>query len=245
MVDWRESPLIQIRALVHSLYRYHKSNGRFSILILRATIMPDCRISKVIRLAVAIMGLVSASAGAAEKIDFDEIPADDKVGNASGICPAKFYKHRGVVISTVRGRGDATAGKSMTLTNVYAGFEVIGGPSQPAISLPNFVIPIGGTKNGCLLMEFTRPVTRVSVTTDQFTPENKDRVRLIALKKSQGNTYEVLIVDEKDDDALTAPDNLLEVQSATPFQYALFQCLTEREGIDDLSFDLVPVDDSK
>ena len=128
-------------------------------------------------------------------------------------------------------------GKEIVLRQTYAGFEVIGGHGQPAISRPNFVFSVGGAPNGCVLMKFNAPVSRVRLKTDCYADENPDVVRLYALKEEQdrGRThYSILAMSEGSDDATAEPDNQLEVHSVTPFTFAMFQCTTEREGFDDL-----------
>lgn len=117
----------------------------------------------------------------------------------------------------------------------------VGGPDQPAISAPNFVIPFGGSPDGCVLMKFSAPVVRVALTTDRCLGEKRDLVRLSALKfTSARQPFTILAITEAFDNATTKPDNRLEVQSTTPFLFALFQCTTEREGFDDLEIEWAP-----
>lgn len=174
-------------------------------------------------------------------LDFDELKADDVVGKLVGIYASNTYHKQGVVLSTALCRGQPLVGKQIIVRQTYAGFEVIGGHGQPAISPPNFVIPVGGGPQGCVLMKFSAPVVRVRVTTDRYRDETRDMVRLYALQPEQAlQRFSVLAVTEGADDALTEPENQLQVQAATPFQYALFQCTTEREGFDDLEIEWAP-----
>src|SRR5579862_4084665 len=106
------------------------------------------------------------SLAAAEPVvlNFDELKADDIIGNPLGIFPADTYRKQGVDLTTVACSGQPTVGKRIVVRQTYAGFEVIGGTGQPAISPPNFVIPCRGGPKGCVLMKFTSPVTRVRLT---------------------------------------------------------------------------------
>ena len=72
-------------------------------------------------------------------------------------------------------------------------------------------------------------------------------VRLIALAPTDNpSRFRVLSVDAKMDDAVRAPENKLTVDSRNgPFSYVLFQCNTEQEGIDDLTFVPAKIDDPK
>jgi hypothetical protein len=201
----------------------------------------DATLQTAVTMAIAV-GYFANSVAAAEPVvlHFDELKVDDVVGNPLGIFPAGTYRKQGVVLTTVVCQGQPAVGKQLAVRQTYNGFEVIGGASQPAISAPNFVIPFGGGPKGCVVMKFTSPVTRARLTTDCFPDEARDVVRLYALKRESGRQFSIVAVAEGFDDALTGPDNRLEVQSKTPFHYALFQCTTEREGFDDLEFEPAP-----
>jgi hypothetical protein len=190
-----------------------------------------------------ILVQISCSLEAAEPtvLNFDELKADDVVGNVLGIYSADTYLRKGVVLTSGLCRGQPLVGKQLAVRQTYAGFEVVGGDRQPAISSPNFVIPVGGGPEGCVLMRFSAPVVRIQLTTDRFRNENRDVVRLYALKTEPGRQlFSILAVSEGADDALTEPDNHLQVKSSAPFQFALFQCTTEREGFDDLEIEWAP-----
>ncbi len=173
------------------------------------------------------------------RIGFDELAADGVIGNATGIYSGDHYASLGVLFRT----GELVAGPGGTglFINEVNSFEVLGGPGQPAISAPNFAIPRGaGTRD--LLMIFTTPVTSVSLTSDKF-PETPDIIRLGALKAtSTPNQFTLLGFDQKLDNAVSPPGNLLSISlNGLSFSYALFQVNTESEGFDDLTFTQVEV----
>ena len=163
-------------------------------------------------------------------IDFDDV--------ASGDLPGDTYADHCVLFSSGRIPDAISIGAVITLTKIDNRFKVANDPDA-AISNPNlaFAIP-----NGDLLMTFTEPVTHVSVTTDEYSPESGETVRLISLEPTGNpNEFTVLQFDEGLDDATTAPDNLLSLSSVTPFSFVIFQTieingLVELEGFDNLTF---------
>lgn len=183
-------------------------------------------------------------------LNFDELAADDVVGNALGRCAANLYRQHGLLMETCDLTGTPRIGRNVRLINPVAGFEVLGGPDQPFISPYNFVIPAGrGTHD--LLLTFDEPVVAVSVVSDRFRGERADLIRLMILEPIQVPTestknrnrvvrqadFRVLAGTEKWDNAVSAPDNILSVDlKGEPFQYVLFECTTESEGFDDLKF---------
>jgi hypothetical protein len=179
-------------------------------------------------------------------IDFDDLEADGFIGNDPGIYPANQYVGSGVTFRTGTIDGAVAVGNVITLNDLVDEFELLGGPGQPAISKPNIVIPRGGGPASDLLMVFTAPVTSVSVTSDNYVldpgpppfPESAEVIRLLALgATADPNQFTVLAVDEKLDDAVSPPDNLLSVNLGdTPFPFALLEITTEQEGFDDLTF---------
>ena len=209
------------------------------------TLQSNFNMTARIRMAIAMaiaLGCVENSLTAADPIvlHFDELKVDNIIGNRLGIFPADKYHTKGVSLTTVTCSGRAVVGNIIQVRQIYAGFEVVGGADQPAISPPNFVIPFGGGPARCVLMKFSDPVVRVRLTTDCCLNEVRDVVRLYGLKRASARRFSILEVSEGFDDALTEPDNRLEVRSKTPFQYALFQCTTEQEGFDDLEFEPAP-----
>jgi hypothetical protein len=171
-------------------------------------------------------------------INFDDVAADDIIDNALGVYPGDQYAGSGVLFRTGIMTGEVAVGHIVTLTDPVDEFEVLGGPGQPSISDPNFAIPRGAGNARDLLMIFTTPVTSIQVTTDDYSRELPDVVRLLALGATASpDAYTVLAFDEKLDDAITPPDNLLSVSlGGTPFSFALFEVTTEQEGFDDLTF---------
>jgi hypothetical protein len=166
----------------------------------------------------------------AGSINFDDV--------APGNLPGDTYEDHCVLFSTGRIPDTISVGAVVTLTSIVNQFEVANDPGA-AISNPNlaFAIP-----NGDLLMTFTEPVTNVSITTDEYSPESGETVRLISLEPTGNpNEFTVIQFDEGLDNATTSPDNLLSLSSATPFSYVIFQTLNiggqvEREGFDNLTF---------
>jgi PEP-CTERM motif-containing protein len=160
--------------------------------------------------------------------------------NSLGIYPGNQYAALGILFRTGSVTGNVAVGNTVTLDNSVDGFEVLGGPGQPAISPPNFAIPLGAGLND-LLMTFTTPVTSVQLTSDNY-PETPDVIRLIALAATPTpNQFTVLAFDQKLDDAVAPPDNLLSVNlGGAPFSYAAFEITTEQEEFDDLRFTPTP-----
>ncbi len=182
-------------------------------------------------------------------LNFDELPADNVVGNAVGRCAVDVYRKLGLLIGTCDLTGVPAVGKTIRLTNPVAGFEVMGGHDQPYLSPYNFVIAAGGGTHDVLLT-FEEPVTSVSVMSDRFR-ERGEVIRLMILepievpdKASKGRPgpprhadFRVLAGVEKLDNAQVAPDNVLAVDlKGQEFQYVLFECTTEQEGFDNLRF---------
>jgi hypothetical protein len=173
-------------------------------------------------------------------INFDDLAADDVIGNEVGLYPGSQYVTAGVSLRTGRLLGTVEVGGIVTLDDPVDSFEILGGPGEPAISPPNFAIPLNGSIND-LLMMFPSPITSVSVTSDNYPGEWPDVIRLLALRPTGvPNQFQVLAVDEKLDDAIASPENLLTVdRGGLPFSYALFETTTEQEGFDDLTMNVV------
>jgi len=116
--------------------------------------------------------------------------------------------------------------------------------ADSAISDPNFVLPSPGEFD--ILMEFSDPIRAIALTTDEFN-ETEDEVRILALVPT-GNPdeYEVIAFDSGPDDATSAPDNRLFLDTMGSFSHVLFQGGfnpanvdsdgRELEGFDDLRF---------
>jgi hypothetical protein len=198
--------------------------------------------NRIIALLVLICAnyLCAPQVSSAVTVNFDDLAADGIIGNPLGIYPGNQYAALGVLFRTGSLTDNVAVGNTVTLTNQVDGFEVLGGPGQPAISPPNLAIAIGGGLND-LLMTFTRPVTSVQLTSDNY-PESPDVIRLIALAATPNpSQFTVLAFDQKLDDAVAPPDNLLSVDlGGAPFSYAVFEVTTEQEGFDDLRFNPTP-----
>jgi len=130
-------------------------------------------------------------------------------------------------------------GDTITLSSPDPHFDIFG--NADAISPPNFAVARAAGFND-LLMNFTTPVTSVSVTSDDSPGEVADVIRLLALAPTgTPNQFTVLGLDSKSDNAISAPANLLSVSlGGASFSFALFQTTTEQEGFDDLTFTPVP-----
>lgn len=190
-------------------------------------------------LLAALLLLASPHLALATLINFDDVSVDGTIGNSPGIFPGNQYASQGVSFRTGSLSGTVSVGGTVTLNSPVDEFEVINA-SVSAISDPNLAVARGGGLND-LLMIFTTPVTSVSLTSDEFPGESADIIRLIALAPTANvNEFTVLAFDEKLDDAVSSPGNLLSVAlGGTPFSYALFQATTEQEGFDNLSFNPV------
>lgn len=181
---------------------------------------------------------------------FDELVADQIMGNAVGRYPADlFHKKHQLWIGTCQASGTPEVGKTIQLERPEAMFEVVGGRNQPYISAQNILVAFGGEKSD-LLLTFEQPVTSVSIVSDRY-PESADVIRLMILEpvKSDGqrgapeamparqSACRVLAIDSKLDDAVAEPDNVLSVDlRGKPFQHVLIECTTEMEGFDNLKF---------
>ncbi len=190
-------------------------------------------------MGIAFFSAQSLTQAGVIRIGFDELAADGILGNSTGIYSGDHYASSGVLFRT----GELVAGPLGTFDfiNSENSFEVLGGPGQPSISLPNFAVPRGaGTRD--LLMIFTTPVTSVSLTSDNYFPETPDVIRLGALQStSTPNRFALLGYDQKLDNEISPPGNLLSIGlNGMSFSYALFQVNTESEGFDDLTFTQVP-----
>jgi uncharacterized repeat protein (TIGR01451 family) len=169
--------------------------------------------------------------------NFDDVSAGTFVGDPAAIKSGNLFAQAGITFRTGDIPDSVIVGDVITLANPVDQFEIIGGPGQPAISLPNLAIARGGGAKD-LLMSFATPVTSVSLTSDNFAPEAPDVIRLLALEPTGlPDQFRVLAVAQGFDDAVLPPDNLLSVNlGGASFSFALFQTTTEPEAFDDLTF---------
>jgi PEP-CTERM motif len=93
-----------------------------------------------------------------------------------------------------------------------------------------------------LLLTFTTPVTSVNVTSDDFSPEAPDVIRLLALQATATpGQFNVLAFDQKTDDAVAPPANLLSVSlGGNSLSHALIEVISENEGFDNVTFTPIP-----
>jgi hypothetical protein len=99
-------------------------------------------------------------------------------------------------------------------------------------------------------LTFTVPVTHVEVNSDIYPNDPSanlygpagDPIRLAALAPTPlANQFSVLTFDQKNDDAIGPPDDLLAIDlGGRPFSYALIEVIQEREEFDNLRFTQVP-----
>jgi hypothetical protein len=190
---------------------------------------------------VLISGLLTAcvastASAAAVFIDFE---SPEAAANPDTI-PGTTYSAQGVTFTTVLRSVNTTpvVGTSTSLSGVSSDMLIYEGSN--AFSGDQFAGPSPGGGANDLLMQFSTPITRISVVSDQ-TGEGAETIRLIALADLGGGSYQILGFAEGPDNAIGLPASLLEVDlGATSFRFALFEITTEQEGFDDLRFTQVP-----
>lgn len=193
------------------------------------------------RSALAVAGLLASVALAVPAeaapilVNFD---TPEATSNPT-VVPGTTFSAFGVTFTTVlrSGSGTPIVGGMTTLSSVGTDMRLYEGPN--AFSADQFAGPEPGGGANDLLMQFSTPITRVSVVSDQ-TVEGADTIRLIALRSLGGGTFEVLGFAAGLDNAIGLPSSLLAVDlGPTSFSYALFEITTEQEGFDDLRFETV------
>lgn len=160
-----------------------------------------------------------------------------------------YRSKHGLLMGTCDLVGTPVVGKTIRLTNPMASFGIISGGDQPFISPHSLLIAAGGRTHD-LLLTFEAPVTSVTIVSDKYA-ETPDVIRLLivepieadkrqtVLEKHANRQVEVrvLAMDEKRDDAKSAPDNTLSVDlKGKPFHHVIIECTTEQEAFDDLRF---------
>ena len=162
-------------------------------------------------------------------IDF-ETP---ETSTAPESLPGGTYASSGVSFQTGAISGLVVGGGTITFAFESATFRMYEGSN--AISGDQFIgADVGGGARD-LLMQFSTPVTSVSVVSDATVGEGPDIIRLIALKALGGGSYEVLAYASAFDDAPTGTFMSISLPS-DQFSYVLFEVTTEQEGFDDLTF---------
>ncbi|MBI1977203.1 MAG: PEP-CTERM sorting domain-containing protein [Candidatus Omnitrophica bacterium] len=190
------------------------------------------------RLVGFIGGLIFAivalnSEAGAVLIDFDDQVLVNVVEPRAG----NLYAAQGITFSSGNMSPDLNAaiavGNTFTLTGILNEFVVIGNAN--AVSNPNFA---GARSLGLqdTLMAFSSPISDLSLHSDD-TGEGAQIIRLLSLAATANpDEYQVLAFDEKLDNAVSEPANLLSVNVPSGFSFALFQVTTEQEGFDDVNF---------
>jgi hypothetical protein len=181
-------------------------------------------------------------------INFDDVSVPGGDGNQS-VFPGNLYASSGVLFSTGNLDTDTIAvGGTVNFAKLNDEMQ-IANSSVSAVSQPNMVLPSPSNNFPDpnlvfydLLLTFTTPVISVNVTSDRFSPESPDVIRLLAMHTTATpGQFNVLAFDQKFDDAVAPPANLLSVSlGGTSFSYALIEVISENEGFDNLTFTSVP-----
>lgn len=179
-----------------------------------------------------ILAIALNSEASAVLINFDDqavVGVEARAGN--------LYSAQGITFSSGNMSPDLNAaiavGNTFTLTGILNEFVIIANAN--AISNPNFA---GARSLGLqdTLMAFSSPIFDLSLHSDD-TGEGAQIIRLLSLAATANpNEYQVLAFDEKLDNAISEPANLLSVNVTGGFSFALFQVTTEQEGFDDVGF---------
>lgn len=179
-----------------------------------------------------LFGTVGVERAAAVTIDF-EAPA---IATANAELPGDSFLGQGVRFRTVRLTGTVAIGGTITLATqnedirIYRDASAISGEQLAGPSL-------GGTSND-LLMVFDAPLASIAVTSDDLV-ETANSIRLIALAPTAtADRYRVVDFVEAQDDAVSAPGNLLALSPSESFTLALFEVRTQQEAFDNLTFTL-------
>lgn len=162
---------------------------------------------------------------------------DDQAVAGVQAAAGNLYSAQGITFSSGNMSPDLNAaiavGNIFTLTGIQNEFVLINNAN--AVSNPNFA---GARSLGLqdTLMAFSSPISSLSLHSDD-TGESAQIIRLLSLLATGNpNEYQVLAFDEKFDNAVAEPGNLLSLNVPAGFSYALFQVTTEQEGFDDVSF---------
>jgi RHS repeat-associated protein len=160
-------------------------------------------------------------------INFDDLP--------EGVNPGNILIDKGIKFTTVAIPDDFTIGDTITVETLSSDFLVFS--NEVSISSPNSFLANGGGSNDALI-SFEKPISSISLTSDDFQFDAKDIIRLIALSPTENpNKFTIVAFDEASDDAVTAPDNLLAINlGGSTFSHVIFQTTTEQEAFDDLTF---------
>jgi hypothetical protein len=205
-------------------------------------------------MAVAMPSVVASRAsGSTQLITFDEF----FVGEGVGITiPGNNYADQGVLIASGKVAPDFfTVGDDLSFSDlhnqfgVHRNFSTIS-PRNTFFPSPDYDFNNDFTHYFDILLTFTTPVTYVAVHSDRYPNDppnnsfdpNGDPIRLAALAPTPlANQFSVLAFDQKRDDAIGPPDDLLAIDlGGRPFSYALIEVIDEREEFDNLRFIQVP-----
>ena len=181
-------------------------------------------------------------------INFDDVSVPGGDGNQS-VFPGNLYASSGVLFSTGNLDTDTIAvGGTVNFAKLNDDMQ-IANSSLSAVSQPNMVLPSPSNNFPDpnlvfydLLLTFTTPVTSVNVTSDRFGFESPDVIRLLAMHATATpGQFDVLAFDQKFDDALAPPANLLSVSlGGNSFSHALIEVISENEGFDNVTFTSIP-----
>jgi hypothetical protein len=213
----------------------------------------------------------TCSASTIQSIDFDDLDIHaqpDRFSYRSAesiIMPGNRYLSQGVQFTTGSISSDTFAvgdvltfakWKDQVILSLFDSFAnsppnvLFPGPVSNFNPLPGELrellgSPIGpgsGLKYFDILLTFTVPVTHVEISSDTSSYDLPDPLRLVALEPdATPNQFHVLGYDEKYDDAVAAPANLLSIDlGGQSFSYALVDVISEAEAFDNLRFAQVP-----
>jgi hypothetical protein len=234
-------------------------------------ITPCVRVIGALFIALAAVTAVNTCpASTVQSIDFDDLDIRAQSdsfsyrGAESVIMPGNRYLSQGVQFTTGAIDTDTFAvGDVLTFAKwkdqvLLSRFDSFAN-SQPNVLFPGPVSnfdPIPGESIRSLLgflptsrqvyfdilLTFSVPVTHVEIMSDMALFDPPDPLRLVALKPdAMLSQYHVLGYDEKYDDAVAPPTNLLSIDlGGKSFSYALVEVVSEAEAFDNLRFTQVP-----
>lgn len=190
--------------------------------------------------ASVLFGTLGAAPSAAVTIDFEE-PA---IATPNAELSGNSFEDLGVRFRTVRLSGTVAVGGTITLATQNEDIRIYRDAS--AISGEQLAGPSLGGNSNDLLMVFEAPLASIAVTSDDLV-ETASAIRLIALAPTAtADRYRVIDFVDAQDDAVSAPANLLALSPSESFTLALFEVRTQQEAFDNLTFTLAaagPVDE--
>lgn len=149
--------------------------------------------------------------------------------NAPNFLPGLYITH-GFASGTV------SVGSTISWSQTLNGFRCSGAPS----------IAWSGTKTlytdsaEDTLIRLDTKAKQVSILSDRGTPEGPDAIRLVGLRMTANNTFQVVAFDQKSDDATTIAGCTLSISVPAGVDYLLLDTTTENEAWDNLTVTAVP-----